>query len=262
MKLHFATCLVAILIGGAAAAQTPAPGPADGETLDLMMSSEFEQMLAEQRSMMMSGGYTEQAGMQGMMVAPLVPVNQAPVANAVPDPGAGQEAAGEGALPITVQPPATEATGGQGAPVADPAEGRAVVQATPAPAEPAAAVPSTRGVFFNLSENMIFFRVQFSLNSADLMPEALPQLDQLCLALANNPEYDLNVFGHTDTSGPAEYNLDLSARRAAAVAGYMIGSCGLEPDRLQPVGLGEEATLPDIAPNDALNRRVEFQVIL
>lgn len=68
--------------------------------------------------------------------------------------------------------------------------------------------------------------------------------------------------GHTDSDGPDDYNLDLSARRAGAVVNYLIEK-GVTPERLEWTGYGE--TRP-IYPNDTedqkeANRRVEFRIL-
>ena len=63
-------------------------------------------------------------------------------------------------------------------------------------------------------------RVEFRRNSADLTEGAIRQLRELGEALVSEALRDapLGVYGHTDTSGPADFNLDLSQRRAQAVA--------------------------------------------
>ena len=72
----------------------------------------------------------------------------------------------------------------------------------------------------------------------------------------------LIIEGHTDSEGDAEYNLDLSERRAAAVVRYLIEAYGISSDRLAAEGLGESAPVGDnsTAEGRQQNRRVELVV--
>lgn len=72
----------------------------------------------------------------------------------------------------------------------------------------------------------------------------------------------IRVEGHTDSSGRARRNQELSSRRAAAVASYL-RKAGVKKGRVVAVGMGE---LKPIAPNDtaegrARNRRIEFSIV-
>ena len=73
------------------------------------------------------------------------------------------------------------------------------------------------------------------------------------------PNSRIQVLGHTDNTGTAAYNHDLSQRRAVAVAGILIGA-GVPSSRLSAVGIGEDRpsrpTRPP--PGRAQNRRVEI----
>jgi outer membrane protein OmpA-like peptidoglycan-associated protein len=65
----------------------------------------------------------------------------------------------------------------------------------------------------------------------------------------------IRIEGHTDASGSAKANLDLSRRRAQAVADFLIAT-GIDAKRLEVVGLGSTRPLPGITPQAAENRRV------
>lgn len=103
--------------------------------------------------------------------------------------------------------------------------------------------------------------VMFATGSAVLTPEAERALAPLGRALSSQ---DLSAFrfrieGHTDTVGDAASNQALSERRAAAVREYLINKFGVNPGRLEAVGLGETQLLvptPDGTSN-ARNRRVQ-----
>ncbi|HET7408718.1 MAG TPA: OmpA family protein [Paracoccaceae bacterium] len=102
--------------------------------------------------------------------------------------------------------------------------------------------------------------IEFDLDSAALRAEARRHLDAFVEAL-HSPAlsgYLFFVEGHTDSTGPAPYNLELSRRRAAAVVDYLVGR-GIDPERLKARGFGE--TRPRTAdPENAANRRVETRL--
>lgn len=116
-----------------------------------------------------------------------------------------------------------------------------------APAKPARAAGDV---------NAVGFRINFAFNSAAIPPEHFPQLDRVAELLRDEPTLSLAVEGHTDAVGSAEYNIELSRRRAAAVVRYL-AEHGVEAKRLLAVGKGK--TEPLVAdPLDGRNRRVQF----
>jgi OOP family OmpA-OmpF porin len=123
---------------------------------------------------------------------------------------------------------------------------------TPPPPPPA---PKEQGA-------IIFRNINFDFDKANIKAESNPILDEVTEYLKANPNVKMEVQGHTDGKGKAEYNLKLSDKRAAAVKAYLVGK-GVAADRLETKGLG--LTKP-VAPNDteenrARNRRVEFKPI-
>lgn len=101
----------------------------------------------------------------------------------------------------------------------------------------------------------------FDFDSDQLREASKQNLDNLAKSLANFGDSKLLLVGHTDNTGTDSYNLDLSRRRAAAVASYLI-SRGVPSARMATEGRGE--TEP-IAPNDTdadrqKNRRVEVAI--
>ena len=104
--------------------------------------------------------------------------------------------------------------------------------------------------------------VAFAKNAADLTEAAREQLDELGAALAGERlrPYDVGVYGHTDASGRAAYNLTLSQARAEAVVRYLVERFGFEATRFRHEGYGEERLLEGLEPSAPAHRRVEIEV--
>jgi OmpA-OmpF porin, OOP family len=102
--------------------------------------------------------------------------------------------------------------------------------------------------------------ILFDVNSDRLKDESLPVLKQVADALQAEAALRLRIEGHTDSTGEAAKNLDLSKRRAESVKQALVSRFGISAERLTTEGLGQ--TKP-VAPNEtprgrAENRRVEF----
>lgn len=105
--------------------------------------------------------------------------------------------------------------------------------------------------------------VLFKFNSDKLTDEAKQQLDQLASGrVGSMKRYFIAIQGFTDKIGSAEYNLDLSRRRAAAVQTYLVAQHSIPVYRIQIVGLGKEKPVNEEKTRDdrAKNRRVEVIV--
>jgi outer membrane protein OmpA-like peptidoglycan-associated protein len=101
----------------------------------------------------------------------------------------------------------------------------------------------------------------FDFDSDDVKPGAQSNLRSLAQSLDKYPGSDLLILGHTDSVGTAEYNKELSVRRADAAAEYLV-SQGVDRSRIATGGLGEEEP---VAPNETAsgrsqNRRVEVAI--
>jgi len=105
--------------------------------------------------------------------------------------------------------------------------------------------------------------VLFAFDSAELRPDARGELDRAADILAPRDDIILlEVAGHTDSMGDADYNQKLSERRAQSVADYLAQN-GVERERMRVVGYGESR--PQV-PNDSLenrqqNRRVVISIL-
>ena len=111
-------------------------------------------------------------------------------------------------------------------------------------------------------ENQAQFTVEinFDFNSAAIRPESYRAVGSMADAL-HNPillGYKFLVIGHTDAVGGREYNLKLSQRRAEAIREALINPFGIDPARLDAVGLGEEQLRDPAHPDSARNRRVQL----
>ena len=101
--------------------------------------------------------------------------------------------------------------------------------------------------------------ILFAVDSTTLTGALQNDLTSVAASLNRYPDTTVNVIGHTDNTGAAAYNQDLSQRRAQAVASVLINA-GVSPQRIRSIGRGEDAP---IASNytDAgkqQNRRVEI----
>ncbi len=146
------------------------------------------------------------------------------------------------------------------APVPEPAPAP-VVQ--PAPVAPALTTPQAQQLDQAKSGDtvVILEGVNFEFDSARLRPDAITILDEAVTVLNHRTDISVDVIGHTDSTGPKEYNQGLSERRAKSVYDYFI-SKGIAADRLATMGYGETRPAYSNATREgrAKNRRVELLV--
>lgn len=110
------------------------------------------------------------------------------------------------------------------------------------------------------AERAIDLNILFELDSAVLSPAARSQLEELAAAL-EDPDLvrsRISIGGHTDAHGSETYNLGLSMRRAEAVRDFLAGEYGIEAERLDVVGYGQERLKFPDDPFSGANRRVEI----
>ena len=82
------------------------------------------------------------------------------------------------------------------------------------------------------------YGILFDTDETQIKPESKPILDELAKALNQNRQMNLLIVGHTDDVGTAEYNLELSLRRAKAVLAALRDQYGIESKRLAAYGVG------------------------
>ena len=120
--------------------------------------------------------------------------------------------------------------------------------------------PNTpRGVEVNADGCRVLGKVLFDFDKSNLKPQYEAMLNEAAAMLRDNPSLQMEIDGHTDSIGTAEYNQGLSEKRAQSVKQYLIGK-GIEAERLSIVGYGFRQP---IATNEtdqgrALNRRAEL----
>jgi OmpA-OmpF porin, OOP family len=105
--------------------------------------------------------------------------------------------------------------------------------------------------------------VNFGFDKAVLTKDSKEQLDSFAQQLGSSKSYILEVTGGTDSTGPADYNYDLSQRRADAVVQYLATKYNVPARRFYLIGIGKDK---EVAPNDTAegrkqNRRVEIKML-
>jgi peptidoglycan-associated lipoprotein len=86
--------------------------------------------------------------------------------------------------------------------------------------------------------------IYYDLDKWDIRPEAKVVLDSLASILKNNPTIVIELASHTDSRAPADYNLELSKKRAQSCVNYLVQK-GITKDRMVPVGYGETKLVND-----------------
>ena len=104
--------------------------------------------------------------------------------------------------------------------------------------------------------------IHFDYDSAKIKSESYPYLNDLLYYLKNHPGIQLEIIGHTDLHGAADYNKKLSLDRANAVKKFFTDN-GLEAGRFQTAGAGMSRPVArgTREPYDSQNRRTEFKVL-
>lgn len=104
--------------------------------------------------------------------------------------------------------------------------------------------------------------IHFDFDKSDIRADSRETLQKNADWLQNNPDIKIQIEGHCDERGTAEYNLALGERRAMSTKKYLI-SLGISADRIYTISYGEELPIdPNHSENAwAKNRRAHFLVI-
>lgn len=104
--------------------------------------------------------------------------------------------------------------------------------------------------------------ITFKTDSADINASFYPVLNSVAKVLNKYNKTTVLVSGHTDSTGSADYNLNLSRERAQSVADYLAGQ-GVKTSRFEVIGMGSSNPIASntTANGRSLNRRVEIKII-
>lgn len=103
----------------------------------------------------------------------------------------------------------------------------------------------------------------FDYDAADLRPAAIESLAKLGELIRRNPGSAFIIEGHTDSYGPDDYNLALSARRAETVKNWLAANMSIDPSAVSTVGYGKRrliAPASGTVEEQQINRRVEIVI--
>ena len=112
------------------------------------------------------------------------------------------------------------------------------------------------GIVIEFSEKILF-----DYNKSDLKDDSRKSLDRFAMILDKYPDTNIEIQGHTDSKGSAEYNQALSERRAQSANNYLT-SKNISGSRITTRGMGKNYPKVDneTEQNRADNRRVEFLI--
>jgi len=104
--------------------------------------------------------------------------------------------------------------------------------------------------------------INFGFDKYELSPQAKMNLDENLQRLGSQPNVSIAIKGYTDSTGPEDYNQQLSERRAQAVYDYF-ASKGVSAERMKILGYGKSQPVADnsTAQGRALNRRAEISPV-
>ncbi|MFS4469423.1 OmpA family protein [Maribacter sp. 2210JD10-5] len=125
----------------------------------------------------------------------------------------------------------------------------------------------TAGFGDDLAKLLQLSTIYFDFDKYDIRKDSEIEVEKVIAAMEKYPSLRLKVNSHTDSRGPAAYNLWLSQKRAAATVNYMV-SKGISKDRLVSEGYGETKLINECADGikcsaakHDLNRRSEFIIL-
>jgi hypothetical protein len=109
------------------------------------------------------------------------------------------------------------------------------------------------------TQGYITLYINFDVDKWTIRAESQPTIENVAKMLKDNPDLNLTIAGHTDSSGTWAYNKTLSENRAKAVLQALV-SKGIATSRLSSVGYGQDKPIADNASEagKAKNRRVEL----
>ena len=105
--------------------------------------------------------------------------------------------------------------------------------------------------------------ILFATNSSTVSAASKSALRNLATSLNANPDTDIKIVGHTDSTGKVDYNQTLSEKRAKSVYDYLMEDQGISSTRMTFEGKGIHEPVADNATPEgrAKNRRVEILIL-
>ena len=106
--------------------------------------------------------------------------------------------------------------------------------------------------------------ITFETSSAELKPQAKTMLDALGRAMTSDKlsNFSFEIDGHADPRGGAQFNLELSQKRAEAVVSYLQQTHHIDAGRLRAIGKGQTELLNLNQPDAPENRRVTVKTLV
>ena len=108
-------------------------------------------------------------------------------------------------------------------------------------------------------DNKISLQINFATDKADILPDSVPQIEQIIGLMKDHADLKLAIHGHTDNTGDAAHNKALSEERAQSVV-KALTNAGIDASRLTAEGFGDTQPIADNANEEgkAKNRRVDL----
>ncbi len=106
-------------------------------------------------------------------------------------------------------------------------------------------------------------KIEFDFDKAAIRPQYTAALGDVAAFMQKYSSAVATIEGHTDSTGPENYNQGLSERRANAIRDYLVNNKGVSANRLKTVGYGEARPVADNATREGRqrNRRVIAVII-
>ena len=107
-----------------------------------------------------------------------------------------------------------------------------------------------------------FLKINFKTKDFRIMDDSLPEVEEFALFLLDNMDYQVIIYGYTDSTENVDNNKRLSRNRAKAVMNALI-NYGVKLTRLTAIGMGSKKPIAnnDTAEGRAQNRRIEIELL-
>ncbi len=124
--------------------------------------------------------------------------------------------------------------------------------------------PAQSSVKVTAEQIQISKQIHFESDSANILGDSTQLLEEIADVINKNEKLkNIEIQGHTDNTGAAARNKELSQARADSVRSWLVSQGGVSEARLTAKGFGQERpVVPNVTPaNRARNRRVQFIIL-